>query len=83
MKCTTHVPGIRKTYKGAMRLSPPLDQSNSAQPVFVVTNFEMNFNQLLVDLMLHFTSGLDETDFSKFYVLSLHVISFVVDVELK
>ena len=30
-----------------------------------------------------FTSGCDETDFSKFFVLSMHVISFVVDVELE
>ena len=29
-----------------------------------------------------FTNACDETNFSKFFVLSMHVISFVVDVEL-
>ena len=30
-----------------------------------------------------FTSGCDETNFSKFFVLSMLVISFAVDVELE
>ena len=30
-----------------------------------------------------FTRGWDETDFSKFFVLSTHIISFVVDFELE
>ena len=38
---------------------------------------------IISELIFIFTTGLDENDFSIFFVFSMHVIRFVVDVELK